>query len=529
MDNIPPLAASFSFGSFLLQPAQRRLLQDGQAVALGARAFDLLCELVARPGELLSKDWLLTSVWRGVVVEEANLHVQVSQLRKVIGNDAVVTVPGQGYRFVGKVFAGQARAAPTRRLSVIVLPFVEPHAPPDQDYFADALTDDITTQLSRIRGSFVIGAPTALTYGRIVDDFTTVAGELGVRYALQGRIHRDGEGIEVNARLSDARTGAVIWSDSLILPLGRVGQVRRELVARLAKALDLQLAHAEAAHCAHTSPSSIEAVDLVMQARNVGGWNWSREHYERAWRLYDQALQLEPDNAEALARRACHLSSFANAWPGPGIDAQIAQAQTDAMHALRVDSLDPIAHLALSQVRQQQYRLEESAAHADTALELDPNSVMALQWRAELHRYAAESALGFDLLKRAMALSPHDPHRWIFFARMGWLNIHLGRHEEALPWLERSAALHAHWTTRMAQAVVHARRGDLDEARRHLPAMATPDAQVHRRWNRVSRHPRFFAESREHVFGPLIRCGALPGLAAIDAWEARQLRGGQPH
>ncbi|HLL20363.1 MAG TPA: winged helix-turn-helix domain-containing protein, partial [Rubrivivax sp.] len=318
MDNTAPLAAHFRFGPFVLQPAQRRLLQDGQTVAVGPRALDLLCELVARPGELLSKDALLAAVWRGVVVEEANLHVQISQLRKVIGSDYVATVPGHGYRFVGPVQATQTRGpVPTRRLSVIVLPFVERHVPPDQAYFADALTDDITTQLSKIKGSFVIGAPTAYTYGRSVADFTTVAAELGVRYALQGRIHRESDEIEVNARLSDARTGAVIWSDSLTMPLGRVGQVRREVVARLAKALDLQLVHAEAAHAARVPASSIEAVDLVMQARNAGGWNWSREHYERARLLYDEALRLEPDNAEALARRASLLANLANGWPGP--------------------------------------------------------------------------------------------------------------------------------------------------------------------------------------------------------------------
>ena len=90
----PTAAAAFRFGPFVLQPAQRRLLRDGAPVQLGARAFDVLCALVSRPGELLRKDWLLATVWNDLVVEEANLHVQVSQLRKAIGSDAVATVPG---------------------------------------------------------------------------------------------------------------------------------------------------------------------------------------------------------------------------------------------------------------------------------------------------------------------------------------------------------------------------------------------------------------------------------------------------
>ena len=79
---------TYRFGAFVLQPAQRRLLRDGASVDIGPRAFDILCALVERPGELLRKDWLLDAVWRGAVVEEANLHVQVSQLRKVIGGAA---------------------------------------------------------------------------------------------------------------------------------------------------------------------------------------------------------------------------------------------------------------------------------------------------------------------------------------------------------------------------------------------------------------------------------------------------------
>jgi tetratricopeptide (TPR) repeat protein len=304
--------------------------------------------------------------------------------------------------------------------------------------------------------------------------------------------------------------------------------MRRELVARLAAALNLQLVHAEAVRAEEASGAALEAADLVMQARDAGGANWTPAGYQRARELYDAALALDPHNAEALARRASLLASLANAWPGPGIDAQIAQAEADATRALQHDSLLPTAHLALSHVRQQQYRLEEAAAAADQALELDPNAVMALQWRAELHRYAGESAQGLPLLQRALVLSPRDPARWIFYARMGWLLVHLGRHEDAQPWLERSLALHAHWTTHMATAVVLAQQGQFAEARTHLPALATPEALTHRRWNRVSRHPVFLRESREQVFAPLLRCGALPGPEAVQAWEARQQGGGRP-
>lgn len=517
------------FGPFLLEPAQRRLSRDGEPVTLGARAFDVLCALASRPGELLSKDWLLATVWKDLVVEEANLHVQISQLRKVVGSDAVATLPGQGYRFVWPVVSSVAAPPPTRRWSVIVLPFHEPQATPEQAYFADAITDDITAQLSKIRSSFVIAAATAFSYGRDVRDFSAVAAELGVRYALQGSIRREDDEIELSARLSDACTGAVIWSDRVALPAGRHASVRRELVARLATALNLQLLHAEATRSAGATATAPDSADLVMRARHVGGWNWSRQDYERARLLYDEALRLDPHNAEALARRAGLLANLANAWPGPEIDEQIGQAEADAEQALRLDSLDPLPHLALSHVRQQQYRLEEAAAHADSALELDPNAVMALQWRAELHRYAAESERGFEPLRRALELSPRDPHRWMFFARMGWLHVQLNEPEPARPWLERSLALHPHWTTSMALAIVHAQRGELDAARAHLPALATPEAQVHRRWNRVSRHPRFLSETRRHVFDPLLRCGALPGPGAIDDWEARQQRGGRPH
>lgn len=270
--------SSHRFGAFVLLPGERRLLREGSDVALGPRAFEVLVALVERAGQLVTKDNLLAIVWPRLVVEEANLHVQVSQLRKVIGAEAIVTVPGLGYRFALPLDDRPApEKAQLRRLSVIVLPFVESGTGPEQDYFADAITDDITTQLSKIKGSYVIGSPTAFAYKRERFDVAAVARELGVRYVLQGRIERSEEGVETNVRLSDAATGAVIWSDVIAFAKEGVINIRREVVARLAMALGLQLVVAEGRRSAADAHPT--AIDLVMQAQAAGAAGWSRSTY----------------------------------------------------------------------------------------------------------------------------------------------------------------------------------------------------------------------------------------------------------
>ncbi|HLS57575.1 MAG TPA: winged helix-turn-helix domain-containing protein [Zeimonas sp.] len=236
-------------GPFTLHASKRQLLCSGARVPLGPRTFDLLCALAQRAGSLVSKDELLDAVWPGRDIEETNLHVQASKLRKVLGPDALITVAGRGYRLALPVRAADPSPAaeavnPTRPLSIVVLPFVEPVAPPAQAYFADAVTDDVTTQLARIKGSFVIASSTALALRGETLSLAACARELGVRYVLQGRIERGRGRLELNARLSDAQTLAVLWSGDFTVGAADLRTLRRELVARLAASLDLELVHA---------------------------------------------------------------------------------------------------------------------------------------------------------------------------------------------------------------------------------------------------------------------------------------------
>jgi DNA-binding winged helix-turn-helix (wHTH) protein len=166
------------FGQFRLDLDRRELLRDQETVRLGSRALDILRVLASARGALVTKDELMARVWPGVVVEENNIHVHVSALRKALDAEGrpncIVTVPGRGYRLIGVVdclptssapataSAGQPAVAP--RLPIVVLPLGNLSNDPEQQYFADGITEDLTTDLSRIAGSFVISRNTAFTY-----------------------------------------------------------------------------------------------------------------------------------------------------------------------------------------------------------------------------------------------------------------------------------------------------------------------------------------------------------------------------
>src|SRR4051794_6433533 len=199
-------------------------------VVLGGRALDLLGVLVEHSGDVVSRDKIMSAVWPGTVVEDGNLSVQISTLRRVLDHgrseDSLIqTVPGRGYRFIAPVarpdenahtvnqpFAASGdRRVP--RLSIVVLPFTNLSDDREQQYFADAITDSLTTDLSRLAGSFVISCNTAFSYKHKPVDTKQIGRELRVRYVLEGSVQRSGKQVRVNAQLIDAETDAHMWAE----------------------------------------------------------------------------------------------------------------------------------------------------------------------------------------------------------------------------------------------------------------------------------------------------------------------------
>lgn len=250
-----------AFGPFRLDRRGRRLTRAGAEVPLGGRAFDVLCALAAAGGEAVAKDTLLDQVWPGLTVEENNLQVQISALRKALGDGMIVTIPGRGYRLTMTPFDEPPLApdAPTGKPSIAVLPFANRSGDIEQEYFADAVADDIITDLSRDRSLFVIARTSSFAYRAHAADVRQIARELGVRYILEGSVRRGVDRLRVTAQLIDAETGNHLWADRYDRSFQDLFALQDEIAAEVSKAISPAVAGAEQRRTLRRRPESLSA------------------------------------------------------------------------------------------------------------------------------------------------------------------------------------------------------------------------------------------------------------------------------
>jgi TolB-like protein/class 3 adenylate cyclase len=201
------------------------------------------------------------------------------------------------------------------RLSIVVLPFANLSNDPEQEYFADGITDDLTTDLSRIAGSFVIARNTAFTYKGKPADVRQVGRELGVRYVLEGSVRRTGEQVRVNVQLIDAETGAHVWADRLDADRTNLAETQDAITPRLAQALDLKLIEDVGRRIERERPANLDAQDLIMRGRALFNRPFSAATLEAAQQAYEQALEKDSEAIDAkIGIASVLLTRIANAW-----------------------------------------------------------------------------------------------------------------------------------------------------------------------------------------------------------------------
>jgi adenylate cyclase len=324
------------------------------------------------------------------------------------------------------------KPAQAAHLSLVVLPFANLSGDPSQDYFADGITENLTTDLSRIKGSFVIARNTAFTYKGKSVDAKQIGKELAVRYVLEGSVQRDQNRVRVNAQLVDTETGAHLWADRFEEDVADLFKLQDEVVERLGRSLDFALTKAEAQKGGRSM--SPDAVDLTMRGNDLM-WQCQKEfrdcvHEARA--LYERALQIDPNNAGALNQSAqTFVFDWLNGWGDPGTDYDV-KILGPANQAISLAPDDPRVYFAKAQYLGLSRRPKEALDAADAGLAINPNDIGLLTARA-----IAENSLGqYEQAKadmeRAIRLTPRDPFVGVFHVDLGEAEMGLGHFNVAI-------------------------------------------------------------------------------------------------
>ena len=521
-------------------------LDNGAHIPIGSRALGVLGVLVEHAGDLVPKDEIMKTVWPETVVEDANLTVHISTLRRVLDSgrldgSCIQTVSGRGYRFVGRVTRNNANAGgvciewpeqpngrtrpslsdvvtpsanvsddrkqqytlsaeavaalpkaevkpdflatrtsfprrlfvavalaglliivgglwllqtlqmmpsgtvtatpiaaaarPAQRLSIVVLPFANLSDDREQQHFTDGITADLTTDLSLIAGLFVISRNTAFTYKGKTVDAKQIGRELGVRYVLEGSVHRSGNQIRNDVQLIDAENSAHLWAERVDRDIGDLFARQNEISGRLANSLGLTLIRNEASR----PTDNPGAQDYRVRARAAAAKPMSREKYAEAVELYERALaidpRLPPSTKTALA---VQLTGRVLDQMTDSEAADIARAEELVGQAFAAVPDSPDAQYAKGQLLRVQRRCAEAISAYEIALAYNRNNVGALSHVAGCKILLGLMDEAIPLLEQSIRLSPRDPQLHMAYLRFGQARLLQSRTDDAIVWLERS-------------------------------------------------------------------------------------------
>jgi TolB-like protein/class 3 adenylate cyclase len=386
--------------------------------------------------------------------------------RIVSGAVAAVVIAAVAAWWAGPRFfpGGRAIGPEPPRLSIVVLPFTNLSGDPSQDYFADGITEDLTTDLSRLAGSLVISRNTAFTFKGKVVDARQIGRELGVRYVLEGSVRRMGRNVRINAQLVDAGTGAHLWAEQIDADQGTLAtsQDNFGVATRLARALSVELVNVEGRRAPRANP---DAVDLVMRGWSLLHAGPNREDVQNAVTLFEAALRIDPDNVQAnvgLAQALIHI--FRSRWD-PERDRVLARADEAATRATAVAPDHAQAQSVKAEILGLQKRFDAALATFDRAIALDRNLTTAHVGRARHLIVSGRAADAVESVERAIRLSPRDPDLYLWYYVVCHAHTHLGRDAPTLEWCLKSVATgKVFWHVWVDLASAYAWRGQTAEA-----------------------------------------------------------------
>jgi TolB-like protein/tetratricopeptide (TPR) repeat protein len=476
----------------------------GDGVNIAARL-----EGIAEPGGICISSSAYEQVRGKVSIEFADMGEQ--QLKNIARPVRAYAVVGDGLvagSHTGAVMPG----LPSPRLSIVVLPFANFGGDAEQDYFVDGVTECLTTDLSRIAGSFVIARNTAFTFKGKAVDVKHIGRELNVRYVLEGSVQRRDKRLRVNVQLIDAETGNHLWAERFDKLVADLFDMQDEIVSRLANTLDAQLVAAEARRAGNTlHPSSMDAYFQGKASLNKG---MTPEHLARAQGFFERALALDPANVDALCGAALVDVSIGAGFLTDKRAARFAAAEASATRALSLAPDSASAHFALGIACILSNRAAMGIAECERALAVDSNMADAHSMIGLAKFYLGRAGETEGHIQNALRLSPRDIFAFRWMAFTGFAKLILGADAEAVERLRHSIEANRNLPlAHFGLAAALAQLGRLDEARAAMQAGLALDPSFTLRRFRTdvaSDNPTFLSQ-RERFLEGMRMAGAPEG------------------
>lgn len=520
-----PAAGRYAFAGFELDAVQRSLKRGVTPIELRPRSFDVLAYLLGAGARVVGKDELLQALWPGVVVTEESLTRCVSDIRHALGDEGqqiIKTLPRRGYMVAAPIStadaaappAGRAPAAQRRRwpaivavavsmmvlaaawvawhggpapeegpprLSIVVLPLAVRGGERAQEDLAAVLTDEITSDLSRIPESFVVGRGSAATYAGRTVDARQVGRDLGVRYVLEGSLTRVGDEVRLALQLTDALSARVLRAEALDGRMSDLSSLQRDVTGAVARSLQVRVVQAEAERVARRRPADLAAQDLILQVWAAWNRGYSPESVAEAREKMQRAIALDPDSARAWAWLAqTYVADVGRRWTHLRGATREQWLKLAAEASERAYALDPndtrvlfVRAWALSFLR----RSEDAVELLQRAIAINRNDADAWGWLSYAYVTLGRNSDGIAAGREAIRLSPRDARLTGFLVVVAAAYLYEGDDRQALEWARRSAnakpdfAVPHSWVAAAAANLgeMEAARAAIAEFRRLLP------------------------------------------------------------
>jgi TolB-like protein/Flp pilus assembly protein TadD len=479
----------WTFDDCVLDMERRELRRAGAPAAVEPQVFDLLVYLIRNRARVVSKDDLLEAVWQGRIVSDSALANRINAARAAVGDSGdhqklIRTLPRKGFRFVGDVAEEGAQSASTQPVtalippklglsdqpSLVVLPFTDISPDQHQGHFADGVTEDLITELARIRWLFVIARNSAFAYKNRPVDVKQISHELGVRYVLEGSVRRSEQRIRINAQLVDATTGVQQWGERYDRDAGEIFAVQDEIASSVAAAVEPHLLAAEGRRTALLSQADLSAWELVARAQSQL-WRLTKNDYDGAIESLKRAVDMSADFAPAQGLLGFALVFAAHmGWVDKSESLSVGRQHAE--RAIALDDRNPWGYSALGYAAMMQRRTEEAIAAFRGAVILTPSSAAA---HAHLSRGLAFAGYSDEAVKHgeaAMRLSPLDPEIALFRGGISIAHYAARRFDEALRFTEENLRLRPGFQgAQRLHCASLAQAGRVEEARAFLSVL----------------------------------------------------------